>query len=132
MATVTERPVQGYAHCGNAHCPGHQQQKVDAFRVETSHTYAETGGPGSVPGVENSHVHVRWANDEDRVCPGCGGTREVTATARRVLQPLSGHPQDGLLQHGAFNPNHQPTDPRIAELQAQVQALLEAQKKSTS
>lgn len=126
--------MEAWAHCGDAMCPGHRQEKINAVRVETSKTYAESGGPGSVPGVENSHVHFRFKDDADRLCV-CGRSREVTETQRRVLQPLSGHSQDGLLKFGPYNPSlHGPgaADERVAALEAQVAALLAAQEKQES
>lgn len=124
MPTVKETPVKGYAHCSDARCPGSNQERVDAVKVVTEHTFLENGG--DLPFVEKSFEHFRFADEDARVCPGCGRSREVTAQQRPSYAPLSGFDQRGLLGVTAFTPGSggvQPADPRIAELEAKLDKL---------
>lgn len=121
MPTVKETPVKGYAHCSDSRCPGSNQERVDAVKVTTEHTYIENGG--DLPFVEKSFEHFRFADEGVRPCPGCGRGREVTGQQRPSYANLSGFDQRGLLGVTAFNPAA-PADPRIAELEAKVEALL--------
>lgn len=58
-------------------------------------TYVDAGG--DMPGVQNSHVTFRFADEADSPCGTCGHPREVSDQKRRVYQPLSGHDPNGLL-----------------------------------
>lgn len=136
MPTVTETPGRGFAHCINAHCSGNNQQEVPAVRVVTEMRFRDRDPSTPFPGVENSHETLRFASEEDRVCPACGRPREVSDQRRPVYQPLSaglsgapptGFDQDALLHVEKFNPGN---DPRVTELAGQVaelKALLETQ-----
>lgn len=105
MPTVTETPIDGYAHCTQPRCRGNQQEPVKALRVDTSTTYVELGG--DMPGVERSHVQFRFADPELIKCPFCGTDREVTDQARISYAPLSGHDPLGLLDVRPFDPRLQ-------------------------
>lgn len=130
MPTVTEQEVEGYAHCVQARCPGNTQQRVKAFRRETSRTYREMGGDS--PGVETSWVALVFADADESGCPHCGRHRELTDQPRKSYAPLSGHDPMGLLGAPQFNAAKQQelrsqplADPEREALTAQNEALQE-------
>lgn len=140
MATVTETPVKGYAHCRNARCPGYQQEEVDAVREEKAFTYGDGGGDGVfMHMVERSMVSFLFANPDDAPCPSCKEPREMSGEPRPSYQPLSGHDPMFLATSGAkFDPGvvNTPADAKQAELEAklaiqeqQIARLLAAQEK---
>lgn len=124
MPTVTPTPIVAFAHCPHPWCEGGQQEQVDAVRVETAVSFAETGGSGSIPGIENSYVVLTYADESVAACPGCGTRRELSDTARPQYDNLSGFAQDYLANQNAkrFDParQHAVQDERVHELEAQV------------
>lgn len=127
-STVTEEPVEAYAHCANARCPGYAQEAVPAIRQETSRTYQANGG--QLPGVENSQVHYRFADEEaNGPCPGCGRMRELSADQRPSYNPISGFDPNYLVGSTAqgFDPSMRNTesDAKVAELEARLTAQSE-------
>lgn len=130
MPSVTETPVRGYAHCVNPHCAGSTQQEVDAICTRTARMYRDVD-PHAGPGEENSWEAFRFADEDDRACPGCGRPREVTNQKRPVYDPLSaglmgapagGFDQDGLLKVPKFSES---ADPRVEAMQAELAELRE-------
>jgi hypothetical protein len=119
MPTTQETPIEGYAHCLNARCPGYAQEKVPAIRRETSYTWGDLGGDADFPGFERSAVSFHFADEEQSPCPSCAGAREVTPDPRTAYQNLSGHDPNGLLK---IRPGDAP-DP--VALQAEIAALKE-------
>lgn len=99
MPRVTETIVDGWAHCVNPRCDGSPQQPVQAIRQVVEHTYVEGGG--DMPGIEKTHVYLRFSDPADGPCPtdGCGLAREVSDQKRRRYENLSGHSQSGLLEY---------------------------------
>lgn len=136
MPTVTETEVQGFAHCPDAMCPGYAQQPVRAIKTTRSETLQDRGG--DLPFVENTWEYVRFLNDgadgrPDEMTCECGRTREVTLSERPAYQPLSGHPQNGLLTltNGpgvriAPDASVSEAEARIAELEAKLERLVAA------
>lgn len=119
MPTITDTPIDGYAHCLNPRCAGYAQEPVKAIRRETAFTFVELNGTaeGSVPGFERSSVSFVFTDEDNAACGSCGGVREVTASPRTTYQNLSGHDPNGLL-------NIRPGDaPDIGALQAEIAAL---------
>lgn len=130
MPSVKEEPFQGFAHCTSPRCEGHNQQEVGGIRTETSFSFVENGG--DLPGIERSHVYLRFASEEDRPCPHCGRIRDLSEQHRKQYAPASGHDPNGLLQIGRFDPVKQVqvrqaplADPEREALEAQNVALLE-------
>lgn len=114
MPTITEVPIQAYAHCIDARCQGHEQEQVEAIRKEDSFTYAERGG--NLPGTENSFVRVRFADEAESNCRHCGRIRELSETPRRRYDgSLSGHDPMGLLEVDPFDATKQPGTDVVAE-----------------
>lgn len=124
MPTVKERPVEGFAHCNNARCPGNAQQPVEAVEVTTEFMYRDNGA--NAPGVEKSVVELRFADDSVRLCPHCGRSREVTDTPRVVYDNLSGLDPMGLLGVPQFDPKAQ-AEARQRPLVDEERAALERQ-----
>ncbi len=130
MPQVAETPVEAYAHCRNARCPGYDQERIDGIREETSYTFGERGGDGAFTHmIQDSGVEFKAADVADLPCPGCGAAREVTGTPRPSYQNESGHDPMGLLAAlplGAPGVQADARDERIAALEAKIDALLEA------
>lgn len=96
MATVTDTPITGYAHCPNSRCPGTRQEAVKAIRRTTAFQYTDNGG--DMPGIEKTTDHFLYADEQtDAGCKHCERTRELTDQVRPIYESLSGHPQNGLL-----------------------------------
>jgi hypothetical protein len=123
MPTVTEKPVQVYAHCGVPTCPGATQAPVEGFEVVTSFSFVDRGG--DIPGEEQSNVQFRFAEPAEAACPSCGRARHITDQAKISYQPLSGFDPMGLLEAEAFDPGKRNTiaDEQVAELEAKNRAL---------
>lgn len=122
--------MKGYAHCNNPRCPGHSQERVEAVRRETSHTYRERGG--NAPGVESSYVTLHFADPDEAACPHCSRNREVSDQPRKSYAPLSGHDPMGLLGVPGFDARKQQevrqaplVDPEREALEAQNRELME-------
>lgn len=118
MPTITETPIQGYAHCRNPRCPGSRQEQVDVVRVEDSFTFVERGG--DLPGYENSNVRFRFTDEDQSPCPNCGQHRDVTDTARPSYEALSGYDQSGLLDIEVTENGSRFDPAKQAELQTQA------------
>lgn len=121
---VTETPIDGYAHCTNARCPGYQQVEVPLVRTVTEHRYVDSGG--DMPGIEKSFVRFRFANDADRHCPHCSTKdkkihRDCGDEPRPSYDPLSGKDPMGLL---SIKPGAALQDPKMIELENTNAALL--------
>lgn len=127
--SVTESEVDAFAHCGNPVCPGYGQQPVKAVKTLVERSYQSSGGDWAF--TESSSEHLRFADEDERACEHCGLGRMVTLQKRPVYQPLSGHPQNGLLAVKRFDPQRGNTAvdekaaAEAAELRAQVDALTE-------
>ena len=125
MPTAVDEQVQGFAHCVDPRCPGHNQQAVPAIRRETSYTYVERGG--DAPGIEQSHVQAVFADEADSVCPACNGQRDISLDPRPQYDPLSGFDPNYLASGGAqpFDPTvvNSPADEEVAALRAEVARL---------
>lgn len=119
MPRVLETPVKGFAHCSNGRCPGSNQQRVDAVRVVTETTFAELGG--DLPFVERSFEQHRFAQEDDRPCPSCGKSREVTSQQRPSYVNLSGKDPMGLLGSPGFQPGK-----RAPESEEQIEQRVRA------
>lgn len=96
MPTVTETLIDGWAHCGDARCPGNKQQAVKAVKTLAEYSYFELGG--DVPGIERSTEQVRFNDLADAQCQHCGEPRSVSDQVRPIYPNVSGIPQDRLLQ----------------------------------
>lgn len=97
MPTITQKPVQGYAHCPDSLCPGNEQAPVQAILEQSDRTYKEwSDGSGlpPMPGVENTTYRLRFLNDgqEDRpdetACEHCGRMLELSDQQRPVYPVL--------------------------------------------
>lgn len=122
MPTISQAPVEGFAHCRNPRCQGSQQQKVEALRSEESYTFTEKGG--DLPGYENSIVRFAFANEEDKPCPHCGLMREVTESPRPSYDGEWGN--QSFLLDIEENENGSRFDPsKTAELQAAASEKLQ-------
>jgi len=131
MPTVTQKPVQGYAHCRTAMCPGYHQEQIDALEETQAWTIGEKGGDGAFAQlVENTMIEFRFADEKDAPCPSCGERREVTGQPRKQYQPLSGYDPMYLAHNGANFDASKKVDTadqkRIAELEAKLAQLLDA------
>jgi hypothetical protein len=122
MPTITEKPVEAYAHCNNALCPGYGQEKVKAVEEVTEWTFVDNGG--DIPGVERSRSLLKFASDDDISCGTCGRERELSKDPRRNYENLSGFDPMGLINGKVpgFNPAvvNTEADARVAELEAQI------------
>jgi hypothetical protein len=105
MPTLTETPVDAYAHCVEPRCQGTNQEPVKAIRKETAHTYRERGG--DMPGIEASWVVLAFENEDEINCPHCGRTRELSVEQRKTYAALSGHDPMGLLGAPKFDAKKQ-------------------------
>lgn len=84
MSISTETPVQAYAHCQDATCPGYTQQPVDGILNVTTHTFLDGGGDLG-PFVERSMEYLRFADEHaDATCDVCGGPRGISQQERPV------------------------------------------------
>lgn len=92
MPTITETPVQAYAHCVEPRCPGNAQSEVDALLVTTAWKYHETGGDGMFSHDERSTEQARFADAEDATCRHCGGSRDLSLSPRMQLDRKFGQP----------------------------------------
>jgi hypothetical protein len=109
MPTVVPTPIQGYAHCRDARCPGYAQEAVPAVREEASYTFGENGGDGIFTHmIESSRVEYVFADAGDAPCPVCSVAREVTAEPRPQYINESGHDPMGLLGLPKFNASEVP------------------------
>lgn len=125
---VTETVVKGFAHCPEPRCPGSEQTTVGLVQTVVEERYLDRGGATGDPRdqlVENSHEYLRFAEETDMLCEHCGRTRECSLTERPKYNPLSGKDPMGLLGAKPFNPglSFGPEDERLAEMQAQVDAM---------
>lgn len=120
--TVTESEVDAYAHCGNALCPGYRQEPVRAVKTLVERSYQSGGGDWAF--TEGSSEHLRFADEAEIKCPHCDQSRMVTQQKRPRYQPLSGHPQNGLLNITGFDPAkvNGPADEKAAAEAAQLRA----------
>lgn len=118
---VTDTTIRGFAHCPDSRCPGNEPVPVELVRQVTEFSYLDGGG--DMPGVEKSVEHYRVADETDARCE-CGRDRDLSAIPRPEYSPLSGFPQDGLLDSKRFDPNRNRggNDATVAELLRQVSA----------
>lgn len=143
MPTILKsEEVQAFAHCGaTPGCPGVEQQPVNALKEELGHTFIERGG--DLGSVENSFVHLRFADETDVQCPHCGRDRELSEQAR-VQYTSSGYDPNYLLtekyaeqlakqriaQEQTGNPAEAPVEvqepDRVGELEAKFDRLMGA------
>lgn len=140
-----------FAHCPSPACAGHQQREVDGVLETTSFSYRDNGG--DIPGEERSMEEPRLVEeialaeaverrdsraeiDEARAaavaarsCGTCARALELSVTPRPQYDPLSGFDPNYLVNSSAEAPlvDPQSADARVAALEAQVRALLEAQ-----
>lgn len=132
---VLEAEIEGYAYCsrgtnatGQPRCTGHAGERVPAKRTVVEWTYESRGG--DIPGVENSQVHVSWADEDQQECPGflinrdgkvtdvpCGKPRILSETERPVYDHLAG---DVDLLDGLDVQERERSDQRVADLEAQL------------
>lgn len=119
MATLTKTPMDGFAHCVDARCPGYQQERVPVVRHLTEHRYVDNGG--DLTGVEKSFITFAFADDEDRHCKHCGRHRDATDEERPVYDPLSGKDPMGLLH---IKPGTALKDPAVVALEGERDELL--------
>lgn len=85
--------VDGYWHCSDALCAGYNQQPTRAFQETVSWTFGDRGCDPNVldPGrIESSNTRLRPVNDDERPCPHCPNTRELTTQERPKYRNLSG------------------------------------------
>lgn len=101
MATVTEKLIDGWAHCVDGRCPGNKQQVVKAVETLTELSYFDLGG--DIPGIERSMTAVRFNDLADAQCPHCGEPRAIADQVRPIYPNVSGIPQDRLLHANRDN-----------------------------
>lgn len=140
MPTILKsEEVQAFAHCGaTPGCPGVEQQPVAALKEELGHTFIERGG--DLGSVENSFVHLRFADETDVQCPHCGRDRELSEQAR-VQYTSSGYDPNYLLtekyaeqlakqriaqEQPAVSGQESQEPDRVAELEAKFDRLMGA------
>lgn len=122
---VTDTTIGGFAHCPDSRCPGNEPVPVELVRQVTEFSYLDGGG--DMPGVEKSVEHYRVADETDAKC-GCGRDRDLSAIPRPEYSPLSGFPQDGLLDSKRFDPTRNQAggnDAVVAELMRELRDLRE-------
>jgi len=135
-----ETNVTGWAHCGDARCPGYGQKPAEGIRTIVEHTIGSRGGDGIfVNIVENTNEYLRFSDSADIACPDCGKDREISLQERPVYPVITGFPQLGLLQTPQFDPSVRNTkadedaalaqaeqNKRMVELEATVARLTAA------
>lgn len=103
---ISESVVDGWAHCEDARCQGYGQQPVKVIRELVERTIGSRGGDGIfVNVVENTNEYLRFSDEGDVACPHCHKDRAVTLQSRPTYPPITGFPQDGLLQSGPYDPS---------------------------
>lgn len=96
MPTVTQTPVEAFAHCPNAQCLGYQQQPVQGVRTTTAWTYLDHGG--DMPGLESSSDQVWFADEAHVPCSHCEQPRAISEQKRPEYPNISGHDPMGLYE----------------------------------
>jgi len=96
MPRVHESEVDGWVHCPDPRCDGYRQQEAKVRHTVKEILYTDLGG--DMPGVERSVEYVALVDPKDGPCPTCERPREASLQKRRVIPPLTGHAQDGLLR----------------------------------
>jgi hypothetical protein len=87
---VTEEEAELYAHCVDAFCEGHQQERVPGVRQTVERTFGDDLGDRSVLPEDQAFTHLtstsrtylQWSDPEQRACPHCGGSRELADQER--------------------------------------------------
>lgn len=98
MPTVSEATTSGFLHCVDPFCGGAVQREAPVVVTTQAWTYFETGGSGSVPGIEKTAESVRPA-DASACCEVCQGPVDAS-TQKRPVYPRTRREWDpeGLLE----------------------------------
>ena len=108
MPRYREEPVELYAYCPDAMCPGNTPTKVVGIKQIVTHTYNDAAGLDvnsrtvenpMGPYEERSFEYLRVANPDDALCPACESrTRELSMTDRPKYESRHGFDQGALLK----------------------------------
>ena len=138
MPNIIEETIQGYGWVPAGSLRGKPSDQDAGDPRDRAHLYGDgdpniAGGARRARDVENETFRFRAADEEERLCPACGGPREFSDQRRPQYPSRSGQRQDGLTmirRHGSIAAGEQAERREAAERAAEsAEAELAAKKR---